>query len=108
MSAPYRVGYGKPPTKSQFKKGKSGNPSGRPKHRLSKPPLDFLKCLIAELRSPMTVVENGKKKTVPILVALIKSLVANALKGDKTATKLLLPLVAQIPKNGFADDEIVG
>lgn len=27
----YEVGYGKPPTASQFKKGESGNPNGRPK-----------------------------------------------------------------------------
>ena len=28
---PYEVGYGKPPKHSQFQKGKSGNPKGRPK-----------------------------------------------------------------------------
>ena len=27
----YEVGYGKPPKHSQFKKGRSGNPKGRPK-----------------------------------------------------------------------------
>jgi len=27
----YEVGYGKPPTETRFVKGKSGNPSGRPK-----------------------------------------------------------------------------
>lgn len=27
----YKVGYGKPPKGSQFKKGLSGNPTGRPK-----------------------------------------------------------------------------
>ena len=27
----YNVGYGKPPKASQFKKGQSGNPKGRPK-----------------------------------------------------------------------------
>jgi len=27
----YEMGYGKPPKSSRFAKGKSGNPSGRPK-----------------------------------------------------------------------------
>lgn len=27
----YEVGYGKPPQRTQFKKGQTGNPKGRPK-----------------------------------------------------------------------------
>jgi len=27
----YKIGYGKPPKSSQFKRGKSGNPKGRPR-----------------------------------------------------------------------------
>ena len=31
----YEVGYRKPPQKNRFKKGKSGNPKGRPKKKKS-------------------------------------------------------------------------
>jgi Family of unknown function (DUF5681) len=61
MSKEYDVSYGKPPTKYQFKKGKSGNPSGRWKQP-KPPPLDFQQNLIAELKSPITITEGVKKK----------------------------------------------
>lgn len=32
MTDDYKTGYGKPPKKSQFKKGQSGNPKGRPRN----------------------------------------------------------------------------
>ena len=70
MGGEYEVGYGKPPTKNKFKKGKSGNPKGRPKKEL-----DFQKQFIAELKSPMTISESGKKKKVSKLEALTKSII---------------------------------
>jgi hypothetical protein len=108
MSAPYTVGKGKPPVKNQFKKGQSGNPSGRPKRRLPKLPLDFQKNLIAELKSSITITEDGKKKKTSKFEALMKSVIAQALKGDKTTTKLLVNFLEKQPKYAFADDEVVG
>lgn len=106
MSAPYTVGYGKPPIKNQFKKGQSGNPSGRPKPQLPKLPLDFQKTLIAELKSSITITEDGKKKKTSKLEALMKSVIAQALKGDKATTKLLVNFLEKLPKYAFADDEV--
>jgi hypothetical protein len=111
MSAPYPVGYRKPPIKNQFKKGQSGNPSGQPKRRLPKLPLDFQTNLIAELKSSITITEGGKKKKISKLEAFLKSIIAQALKGDKTTTKLVMNFIEKQPKYAFAvddDDEVVG
>jgi hypothetical protein len=54
----YEVGYRKPPRKTRFVKGQSGNPSGRKR----KPP-DLLSEIIMRAASePVTVIVNGKRK----------------------------------------------
>ena len=55
----YEVGYGKPPKDGQFKKGASGNPSGRPKK-----PADFDSALMRALDVREKIIENGKAKVV--------------------------------------------
>jgi hypothetical protein len=107
MSKENDVGYGKPPVKHQFKKGKSGNPSGRPKLPKRKPPLDFQQNLIAELKSPITIIENGKKKEITTFEAFMKSVIARALKGDKAPTNFVLNFIQKLPKYAFEEDEVV-
>src|ERR1700740_3091450 len=98
MSEDYSVGYGKPPSKNQFKKGKSGNPSGRRKRLLGKPLLDPRKLLIAELKSSIPIKENGKKKTLIKMEAIWKSTVADAIRGDKTARKYVMDFMMKQDK----------
>jgi hypothetical protein len=52
----YEVGYGKPPKNTRFKKGISGNPTGRPK----KSP-DFYAELIREANSLITINDKGRR-----------------------------------------------
>jgi hypothetical protein len=106
MDKDYSVGYGKPPSKHQFKKGKSGNPRGRSRKRpryAPDEPLDFKRSLIAELQSKITVVENGKKKQIRTMDAINKVLVTRAAQGDKTAMRQLMSLVPVLPEELFVD-----
>jgi hypothetical protein len=55
----YDVGYGKPPRHSRFKKGRSGNPHGRPQGSRNMSTL-----LDRALNEQVVVSENGKRKTI--------------------------------------------
>ncbi len=85
--ADHKVGYRKPPEGTRFKRGRSGNPRGRPKGSLN-----LATDLAAELRERVTVREDGKPRRVSKQRALIKSLLAKALQGDVRAASALLSL----------------
>lgn len=78
MSKPYDVGYGKPPKHSRFKKGKSGNPAGRPKKR---------KSPINVLEEPVTMAVDGKKREVTAFEASLRKTAHSALEGRLPAIK---------------------
>jgi hypothetical protein len=78
-------GYGRPPKHSQFKKGKSGNPRGRPKGVSS-----FKADLAAELQEKLALTENGKERKITKQRAFIKTLTAAAIKKDIRAVNALL------------------
>ena len=81
-----QVGYGRPPAKSQFKKGTSGNPRGRPKHAKN------MKTIIREaLTSPVTVREGERTRRVPKMRQI-----EAALKGDEKAAITALKMAAQV------------
>lgn len=91
----YGTGYKKPPKDKQFKKGNSGNPKGRPKGTSN-----FLVLLEKELGTPMTITENGKKRSTTRLGVMVKRLVNGALQGDY---KALIALLEILRKNGRMD-----
>ena len=84
----YPVGYGKPPARTRFKKGHSGNPSGRPKGTLN-----LATVLERTLRERVVINENGRRKEITKLEAAIKQLVNKSASGDPTAIRQLLALV---------------
>ena len=84
---PYEVGFGKPPKKSRFSKGVSGNPKGRPKGRRN-----MATVLEQTLQEKIVVNENGVRTKVTKLEAAAKQLVNKAAAGDLNALRQLYAL----------------
>jgi uncharacterized protein DUF5681 len=81
----YQVGYAKPPQKTRFQKGKSGNPAGRVKGSKN-----FSKVLLKALSEPVVVNERGERKRITKGEAIIKQLVNKGASGDARSIQLLL------------------
>jgi hypothetical protein len=79
------VGYGKPPKDTQFQKGVSGNPNGRPKKCRN-----FDEELIRESNSLMTINENGQRKRISKHEVVIKQLLKHAMTGSTQAQRMYL------------------
>ena len=88
-------GYRKPPRKNRFRKGVSGNPNGRPRRTKN---IDSL--IERELDQVISVKEGGQEIKVRKREAIVKRLVANALKGD---TRSIEYLVKYSRENGAGD-----
>jgi hypothetical protein len=99
----YQVGYAKPPRKTRFEKGKSGNPAGRVKGSKN-----VSKLLLQALGEPVVVTENGERKRITKGEAMIKQLVNKGASGDARSIQLLLAEPARLrapTRSGFARDE---
>lgn len=85
-----KVGYGKPPKRTQFQKGKSGNPKGRPKTPLTDLSA-FLRACAREANKTVTLNENGRRKRITKGDAIWMQVMTKAATGDMSAIKLVLP-----------------
>jgi hypothetical protein len=96
------VGYKRPPRRSQFKPGQSGNPSGKAKG---------LRSMTAELRDilgeDISFSADGAIKTMSKQRALASSLITAAIEGDLRATAIVMAhLNRDAPKVEATEEEV--
>lgn len=84
----YKVGFGKPPKHTRFKKGESGNPKGRPKKKNT---VSIVMENVAD--EEITIREGNKIRRLTKLEVLIQQHFNDAMKGKSTACKNILSML---------------
>jgi hypothetical protein len=92
------VGYGKPPKRSRFQKGRSGNPKGRPKGSGIRSSVEKV------LERTITMTIDGVRRRVPITEAMVTQMAQRALAGDPGATRDFLKIAGQAAAARAEDD----
>ena len=94
------VGYGRPPVHSRFRKGRSGNPSGRRRGK-------GLHSLLQEALDETVVLRvGGKRRRVSKAEVVISGLVERSAQGDWHSARLLFYLMQKFePKNRAPDPD---
>src|SRR5687768_6217062 len=89
-SPTYEVGYGKPPVHTRFRKGQSGNPSGRPKSKATERAKEIA---LQEAYRLVPVRDGDKIVKMPAIQAVHRSQIALAAKGNGPAQRAVLRVV---------------
>ena len=89
------VGYGKPPTHSQWKKGQSGNPNGRPKKQKQ----SLYEVFEKELNRLVSVKEGECVTQATMQEVAIKRLLALCAQGNVAAMNLVHKMNKDMQKN---------
>ena len=91
----YKVGFQRPPRHTQFRKGTSGNPKGRPREAKN-----LAAVLDEALAEKVAIVENGRRRKITKRCAMIKQLVNKAASGDLRASRQLTDLEFRLNPEG--------
>src|ERR1019366_10052955 len=96
-STAQKVGRGNPPKHTQFRKGTTGNPKGRPKGSKN-----LSTYLMEAARYPVTATVNGRARKISNLQATTMQLATKAARGDQAALGDLLDWVGEIESRAAA------
>lgn len=94
-----QVGYSRPPKETQFTKGRSGNPKGRPKGSRN-----FATVLKGVLNQKVSITESGRRQIVTKLQAALLQLASKSMSGDLKAISLLAQLIGRVEEPGISTD----
>jgi hypothetical protein len=91
----HKVGYRKPPVRTRFRKGQSGNPGGRPRGMTAG---RATALALKEAYRSVNVREGDKVITLPAIQAVLRSQVALAAKGNGAAQRAVIEAVQAIER----------
>lgn len=104
---PYEVGYKKPPVHTRFRKGRSGNPKGRPPINVGavgpRSKNAFVDMFLKEMDLEIPARVGDETHLLTLGQALVRQVESQALKGDKTSQRLLLTLQMAAEKERLAE-----
>jgi hypothetical protein len=81
-----KVGYGRPPRHSQWKKGQSGNP----RRRYNRVPKGVVELIDTQFAKEIVIIENRTKRRVSVLEAILLQLWRKEMSGDRHASRVRL------------------
>jgi Family of unknown function (DUF5681) len=103
------VGYKRPPKHSQFKKGQSGNPRGRPRGRkhVEWEPYERVKLLmLQEAYRLVEIKEGGKTIFLPLIQVMIRKMGVLAAQGNSRARRDYMDLLSLIEEEKSASYQV--